>query len=197
MKEWTIAAVAKAQTGDPAALDKLLRGLLPFARSIAHYEQRRSRLSDRDHTFAEAAASHALVKLCEQLPSITVLESSGLSAWLHTVIRNYFIDQTRWNKSRTEMPTDETWVFEAEPHLDNYFLDPQKSSPTDSRLDAVLAKLKPEELDLLNMRFVGKMTKAELAEILGTSQGTVQQRIIRALKKARRLLEQAGYSAKA
>lgn len=193
MQAWTIVTAAKAKAGDEAALNELLKGLLHSAYRIARREQRRSRLSDRDHTFAEDAALHALFTLSQKLPCITIPES-GLLAWLTIVIRNYFIDRTRWKKSQAELLTGETWPFETTPHWDTDPLEQEDPRP-EFPLDAALAKLTPQELDLLTMKFVGKMTDGELAGILGISRGAVKQRVIRVLRKARRLAEEAGYDA--
>ncbi|HVI68976.1 MAG TPA: RNA polymerase sigma factor [Magnetospirillaceae bacterium] len=190
MKEWTIATVARAQAGDQTALDELLRRLLPYAYRIARYEQKRSDLSSRDHTFAEAAASHAVFMLYKRLSDITVPESSGLSAWLHTVIRNYFIDLTKSKKSRAEIPTDQIGAFDTRTHSDSY---PCERPLLSHHMRGALTRLTSDELNLFIMRFHDGASNAAVAVTLGTSETAIKGRSTRVLAKVRRLLKEVGY----
>jgi RNA polymerase sigma-70 factor, ECF subfamily len=63
----------------------------------------------------------------------------------------------------------------------------------DGGLRAALGQLRPDEIELLELRFVQGMKPAEIAQILGSnvSANTVSQRIVRVLERVRQRIAEA------
>lgn len=90
--------------------------------------------------------------------------------WLHTVARNRAIDELRRRqRERPELETVEDRVDEDE-------------GPSQRILDArqALARMTPEEREILHLFVVDRLRAAEIAEMLGTTATAVRMRISRA-----------------
>jgi RNA polymerase sigma-70 factor (ECF subfamily) len=60
-----------------------------------------------------------------------------------------------------------------------------------ARLTAALAELKPEDAQVLVLRYLHDRTNAEIATLFGVSRGTVAIRLFRSRRRLRKLLEKA------
>jgi RNA polymerase sigma-70 factor, ECF subfamily len=78
---------------------------------------------------------------------------------------------------------------------DRYFESPANTPAVDSgeelhaRLAVALAQLRPEDAQVLVMRYLHDRTDVDIARLLGVTRGTVATRLFRARRRLRKLME--------
>lgn len=111
-------------------------------------------------------------------------KKDNLSAWLFTVARNKRVDHYR--KHRRLVPIDSL------PDLISTAPDLTASSIEAEHLAALreqIKLLKPDQQELLELRFAGELTYAEMARILGKREGAVKMSVHRLLNSLKEALE--------
>ncbi len=158
--------VAAAQTGDPGALDALLR---------AHYDRLYAvcrRLTGNDADAADAA-QETLLALVRGLRGFD--GRSRFSTWSYRIAVNASLDELRRRRRRPE------------PGLDDHLAAPpgatgrDLSDDSDRRLDidAALGRLPMEFRTAVVLRDLCGLDYAEIATVLAIPPGTVRSRIAR------------------
>ena len=106
--------------------------------------------------------------------------------WLFRIARNRLTD---WYRRRAVSPVSaaEDEVLEAVPDEDDAYA--ALEDDTNRTVYRVLRGLRPEEREILLMRYIRGMKNPEIAAELGIADKAVSERIRRALAKSRRLLE--------
>jgi RNA polymerase sigma-70 factor (ECF subfamily) len=165
--------VALAAQGDAEAFGML------YARHLHDlYRYFRFRVGD-DHE-AEDLTETAFLRAWEALPTYRLGEFS-FRAWLYRVARNLVADHWR-SRRDVHALTDEAaasmGLEDPRPRPEDILLaEEQKQS-----LEDALSQLRPDHQQILALRFVGGLSHAEAAEVLGTSPGAVRVLQHRALK---------------
>lgn len=104
---------------------------------------------------------------------------SGAFTWIYRVVANVALDAMRSRKRRRARFTDEEAAGEA----------PDEAQGDESRLvaraalrdlDELLAELPPDQRTALVLKELEGLSSAEVAEVMGTSVGAVEQRLVRA-----------------
>ena len=112
-------------------------------------------------------------------------ERASVRTWLVTIARNLLINHLRMAKfRRTENLEDAPEPGKA----DDYGFRQDAISQEVSR---ILTKLKPEERELLAMRYMMDMDNQTIAGVVGADSKAVSQRIMRLLQNCRKLTENA------
>ena len=113
--------------------------------------------------------------------------ATGHRAWLAAIGRNLAIDFLR--KNRREIPSG-TWEVEERKEKDTSesAVDELETFFSDLTVEELLAKLRPEEREVVHLKIVGGMTLAEIAEILKIPMGTAAWRYRNAVKKLKGVL---------
>lgn len=159
--------VARAQAGDKAALDTLLRD---------HYDRmyavcRRLTGSDAD---AADACQEALIAVVRNLGKFD--GRSRFGTWAYRIAVNASLDELRRRKRRPR-PDDATVAIRTE----RANTDPDVGTSVVDRitLDAAIATLSPEFRAAVVLRDIAGLDYAEIAEALEIPAGTVRSRIAR------------------
>jgi RNA polymerase sigma-70 factor (ECF subfamily) len=178
--------LVEAAQRDPARFDALYRRYLAQVYSYAYYEL-------GDHHAAEDATERtflaALGNLARFEERARPADGDGASTfrvWLFQIARNVVANERRAARRRPSEPIDETTVI-ADP------LDVEGDLV--AREDAgaawrAVGRLAGDRRRALVLRFVDEMTTAEIAGILGRSEGAVRVLIHRALRSVARDLEE-------
>lgn len=113
----------------------------------------------------------------------------SFSSWLYTIARNTVIDHYRVTKE----------VYELNDQMPD---DSKSSNPkhvvedtlTSQQLRKAISKLPEGYRDILLLRFIEDMEYAEIAEVLGKSEGAIRITQFRAIKSLRDVLKQMGFT---
>lgn len=110
--------------------------------------------------------------------------------WLLTIARRKLIDA--WREHQPVVGLDDQLADDdAVVALQGVASSPRSAALRDERRGAVqraLATLAPDERELLELRYVGELTPAEIGEALEQRANTVSQRLVRALRRLRAAL---------
>jgi len=133
-----------------------------------------------DQTEAEDVTQQVFIKV---LHSISSFKWKGIpfSAWLFRIARNQVIDYVRKKKRYATVPLDER-VADSD-------IDPQSATERKLDIERVLAatkQLTDSQREVISLRFTSELSVAEVARIMGKSEGAVkalQHSAIAALRK--------------
>jgi RNA polymerase sigma-70 factor (ECF subfamily) len=177
--------LVEAAQADPARFEALYRKYLAQVYSYAYYEL-------RDHHDAEDATERTFLSALTNLPRFEErarpADGEGASTfrvWLFQIARNAVAERHRRRSRRPEAPLEAAASVAA---------------PIDLEADAALhddaaeawravARLPGDRRRALILRFVDEMSTAEIAGVLGRSEGAVRVLIHRALRSVARDLD--------
>jgi RNA polymerase sigma-70 factor (ECF subfamily) len=169
--------IKKAKTYDTEALSELYRRHADAIFRYVYY-----RVGDR--VAAEDLVSDVFVRMLEGLPSY---QDTGrpFEAWLYRIAHARVVDHYRKERSRRGAPVDEGLVAseEQDPHRLVAHRDDAR------RIWEALVDLTDDQQQVISLRFIAGYSTAEVAELLGKTEGAVKALQHRALASLRRLLE--------
>ena len=122
----------------------------------------------QSQTEAEDLAEQVFLKALESSPSFK-WRGAPISAWLFRIARNQVIDYRRTDKSKRTLPLNESLVSDT--------IDPERAAERDSdirQLIQAVGQLTQAQRDVIELRFAGGLSTAEVAKILGKSIGAVR-----------------------
>lgn len=156
--------VKRAQRGDSAAMDALLREHYDSVRAVCH----RIVLNRSD---AEDATQNALINIVRALPRFD--GRSSVSTWIFRIATNAALDEVRRIRRRA-LPSDDPYTIDS--------VTTDGTSAVDARLDvtAALARLDEDHRVALVLRHVADLEYEDIAVILDVPIGTVRSRLSRA-----------------
>ena len=136
-----------------------------------------------DKTEAEDMTQQVFLK---SLQSISSFKWKGVpfSAWLYRIAHNQVVDYLRKKKRRPATLMDESLV--SSDSEDNPQLMAERNIDTE-RLLAATQRLTDAQREVISLRFTSELSTAQVAEIMGKSQGAIkalQHSAIVALRKA-------------
>lgn len=180
--------VARAQGGDLRSFDVLVtqqRGrVYAMIRNMIHNE-----------TEAWDLAQEVFIKAWQALPRFEA--KARFSTWLYRIAHNVVYDHTRKRKIEGDGELNDE-VFAAER------IDPASATTPDmaeapdaalaraelrAKIEAALARLTPEHRAVVVLKDVQGLAYKEIAEVVGTSIGTVMSRLFYARQKLQTLLK--------
>jgi RNA polymerase sigma-70 factor (ECF subfamily) len=133
---------------------------------------------------AEDMAGQVFLKALESISSFK-WRGVPVSAWLFRIAHNQVIDYWRNAKSKGSLPLDELLVSND--------IDPEEVAEVNldiGRLVRALRQLTKAQREVIELRFAAELSTAEVAKILGKSQGAVKVLQHNALKTLRRRLSE-------
>jgi RNA polymerase sigma-70 factor (ECF subfamily) len=168
--------IERAGKGDAEAIGRLYWRYSPAIFRYAYY-----RLGDREA--AQDLTAEVFVRVIEALPRYRQ-RGAPFSAWLYRIAGARIADYYR---TRRRQPTEELSAeFGSkigQPEVET------ESRMAAEELQRVLQDLSPVHQQVIVLRFVERLSHAEVASILGRSEGAVRVLQYRALDALRRLLE--------
>jgi RNA polymerase sigma-70 factor (ECF subfamily) len=169
--------ILRAKQGDKQAIAELYTGHVD---AIYRYIWPRV----RDEAIAEDLTAQVFLKALEGLPGY---EPSGkpFLAWLYRIAYARVVDHWRKQERRATLPLDET-LPAREPRPGELL------EAEDDWITAIdlLAQLTDAQQEVVMLRFIGEMSLAEVAEIMGKTLGATKAVQHRALASLARLLEE-------
>lgn len=107
------------------------------------------------------------------------------ATWIFTIARNRRIDALR--RDNRPLPVPEISLAATDPERPDDLLEARQD---EGRVRAALRRLKPDQVEVIQMAFFQDLTHAEVAQSLSLPLGTVKSRIRNAMIKLRELLDQ-------
>ncbi|WP_066361733.1 RNA polymerase sigma factor [Herbidospora mongoliensis] len=129
-----------------------------------------------DSELAADAVQEALVKIWQK--AATYDPDRELAPWLYTITRRAAVDvhrRTRRAASATDLDAVAGRLAVPPPSLDRQW--------TAVQVSRALARLTPQEAEVLRMAYFEDMTQTEIGEALGVPLGTVKSRTFRAQRR--------------
>lgn len=121
-----------------------------------------------DKTEAEDLAEQVFLKALEAISSFK-WRGAPVSAWLFRIAHNQVIDYRRTTKTKLHLPLDESLVSnDVDPVLES-----ERNLDINQVVQAV-GQLTQAQRDVIELRFAGELSTAEVAKVLGKSQGAVK-----------------------
>jgi RNA polymerase sigma-70 factor (ECF subfamily) len=169
--------IERAKACDEEALGELYRR---HANAIFRYVYYRV----GDQAVAEDMVGDVFVRALEALPSY---QDTGrpFEAWLYRIAHARVVDHYRRQSSRRVAPLDERLAAdeETDPHQLAAFRDES------CQAWAAVSRLTDDQQQVVSLRFIAGYSTAEVARLLGKTEGAVKALQHRALASLRRLLE--------
>ena len=134
---------------------------------------------------AEDLTAEVFLKVLEAVKASAGWKIS-LSGWLYRIAHNLVVDYFRRRHKRESLPLDERLMVAPDnsaPSLERIF--------TQQRLRAAISRLTEDQQQVIILKFVEEMSNAEVAEILGKTEGAVKALQHRALVALRQILQGA------
>jgi RNA polymerase sigma-70 factor (ECF subfamily) len=180
--------LVEAARHDPAEFDALYRKYLPQVYSFAFYEL-------RDHHAAEDATERIFMQALAALPAFEERadsyaaggpeavdgqesEASTFRIWLFRIARNVVANERRRDRRRPVAPLEEAYAVPAAGDV----AETAALREAGSAAWRAVARLPEDRRRAVILRFVDEMSTAEIAEILGRSEGAVRVLLHRALR---------------
>ena len=171
--------VARGQQGDRDALEELY--LIHFDRIYSYLH-----VSVGNRHDAEDLTTQTFLKMLEKIGSFR-WQSAPFSAWLfriaHNLAMDHFRSRRRWQPEE-EVP--EPPAHEAEPSAE---LEAMRTIGRESMLK-MIEKLSPEQQQVLTLKFVFNFANADVATILGKTEGAIKSLQHRALASLQKQITQ-------
>ena len=138
-----------------------------------------------DRGTAEDVHQQVFLEVWQRAPAYDPARASILT-WIMTIARSRAVDQLRRRVPEPHDPSGSQMMALA---VDD---DPERSP--DALVERwqvahLLGRLRPEEAELLRMRFYEELSQTEIAERTGIPLGTVKMRMVSALETLRGLVE--------
>lgn len=149
-------------------------GVAGFGPVVRATEARLFRIALRilaDAADAEDAVQESYMRAFDALSRGRYDEQLRVEAWLVTIVTRVSIDTLRSRKRRPQASDDE-------PHSQRALSEDQLAAVVE--LGRWLNELGPDQRAAVVLKYMEGMTSAEVAAILGVSEGAVEQRLLRA-----------------
>jgi RNA polymerase sigma-70 factor, ECF subfamily len=181
-------SLVRAAQADPAAFDALYRKYLAQVYSFAHHEL-------RDHHEAEDVTERtfllalgALPRFREGAPDEPGGEASTFRVWLFRIARNVVSNHRRTVRRRPTAPLEAAGATPSADDVEGGVL----ARAEVSAAWAAVARLPGDRRRAVVLRFVEEMSTAEIAGVLGRSEGAIRVLLHRALRAVARDLAESG-----
>lgn len=175
------ALVDGVRTGDRDAIAAVYLEVAPRLRAFLRAEVRHGEVADDlvEHTFVELLEGHATIRG----------DGRSLRMWLYRAARNNLYD---WRR-RAARRSDHQLQDEHLAALEDPDPDPERVASERDALDEIrqaLAELSPDQREVLELRLVGELTTAEVADLTDRTVGAVKALQHRGLARLARVLEE-------
>jgi RNA polymerase sigma-70 factor (ECF subfamily) len=177
------ALVARAKSGDRTTFAALYRSYLPNVYKFLYY-----RVGSRTQT--EDMTAEVFLRALRKIGDFT-WTGADFGSWLLRIARNLILDEAKSSRSRLEV-LEETMPEEAAgaaPTAETQVLE----SLSNEEVYRAIKRLKPDQQEIITMRFLQGMNVSDVAKVMGKKEGTVRTLQFRGLKALEKLLVSKGY----
>jgi RNA polymerase sigma factor (sigma-70 family) len=176
------ALVAEAREGDRTAFAALYRMYLPTVYKFLYY-----RVGTKER--AEDMTAEVFLRALRKIGDYT-WTGADFGAWLLRIARNLILDDAKSSRARLEVLNDEM-------PEDSGGEAPTAEAACLENLTCVevykaITKLRPDQREVITLRFLHGMGVGEVAEIMGKKEGTVRTLQFRGLKALEKILVARG-----
>jgi len=144
-----------------------------------------------NHHDAEDLTARTFYRALKHFPRY-VDRGAPFSAYLYRIAHNVVANWHRDTKRRQMVPLEETTLLALQREEPAFASDEQYER---EMLLAAVRRLPPDRQQLLILKFVEQMSNAEIAEVMGRSEGAIKSLYHRTLTALRRECEQMGWAA--
>ncbi|MBC7231745.1 MAG: sigma-70 family RNA polymerase sigma factor [Chloroflexi bacterium] len=130
---------------------------------------------------AEDLTATVFLRMLEAIRSSKAWQTS-FSGWLYRIAHNLVVDHFRAGR-QDDVPLDE-WPVASHEHP----ADVAERSLTQQRLRAAISQLTEEQSLVITLKFLEGMSNAEIAQLMGKSEGAIKSLQFRALAALRRII---------
>lgn len=167
----------RCQAGDPGAFDDLVavmeRPLLYYAISLT---------GNQDDGLD--VLQDVWIKVLRRIGQLK--EPGALRAWLYSITHGVAIDRIRRRRTREKAEEEHFAAFnEAE--------EPDFAEDDASAIHEAMSEIGLKHREVLALHFLQDLSMADIAQIVGCSEGTVRSRIFYAKKAIKQILMRGGY----
>ena len=177
------ALVERAVAGEREAFAALYRQYLPTVYKFLYYRL------NQNKAMAEDMTGEVFLRALRKVADFN-WTGADFGSWLLRIARNLILDNAKSSRAKREILGDEL---------------PEDTTPEDCGTEAqvvqamtnegvyaAIKKLSPDQRDVITMRFIQGLDVAEVAEAMGTKEGTVRTLQFRGLKALQKLLVKGG-----
>lgn len=111
----------------------------------------------------------------------------SFSSWLYKIAHNNVL---KWYREQSKMQMTELEEGFEIPDKDTDHARDIVEKETRGEIQEILAKLEPEEREIVRLKFFEEASNIEIAEIMGLSANHIGVKVFRALKKVKQLMSQ-------
>lgn len=181
--------VARTQSGDPTAFDRLVVKHSPRLYGLVYHMT--SNHEDTDDLLQDVFA--------KAYRSITSFRGkSSFYTWMHTIAVNMTINFLKKRGRRFQMSLDDVDAGiqtdrEFLEKIANHSVNPSRQASLgelQQRLNEAMQKLSPDHRAVVTMFDIQDMAHGEIAKIMGVSEGTIRSRLFYAHKQLQNYLEE-------
>jgi len=169
--------IRRAKECDPSAFARIYERYYQDIYNYIYY-----RVKGNIH-LAEDLTSEVFLKALESIASFT-FRGIPISAWLFRIARTMLAQYFRKETGAVDLPLEEE-VLPTEVGPSEIF----ERELTQQQLARALSNLTEEQQDVIILKFVDGLSNAEVAQILGKSEGAIKSLQHRALNTLNRILE--------
>jgi len=173
--------VLKAQRGDRAALEQLLRDSYPALRRVA------SRLV-RNRDAAQDVVQETAAKVAQNIEQLS--KPSAFSSWAYTILRREVVELSR---KRKRNPGESISYDDTELAVPS--ADPPPPFEASEEMTQCLRRLQKDDREVLDLHYWHGLEVREIGAMRGIAAGTVKVRLFRARYRLRDLLCKTGMAA--
>ena len=174
--------VARAKDGDRAAFAALYRQYLPTVYKFLFY-----RVGNK--TQAEDMTAEVFLRALRKIGDFT-WTGADFGAWLLRIARNLVLDEAKSSRARLEVLNDEMPEDSAGQSAPAEAACLEKL--TNVEVYKAIKKLRPDQQEVITLRFLHGMGVGEVAEVMGKKEGTVRTLQFRGLKALEKILVARG-----
>lgn len=169
--------IQRAQKGNKDAFGEIYK---IYFKKIYRY----CRINLGSEETAKDVVQETFLKAWRALPTFSFDNGGSIQAFLFRIARNLIIDLSR---KRKELPLDTALEIVAKDDMEE-----KLDRKNDIKLvQQALSKLAPEDKQIMILRFFEEMPTAQIAQIVGISEGNLRVRLYRALKKLKEIISKA------
>lgn len=166
-----------AERGDVEAFRKLFQSYAPRVKS---YMMRQG----ADANTAEELAQETMMAVWRKAGLYSV-EKGSATTWIYTIARNLRIDRLRRELTWVALPESHDQIASTDALPDDVLTEHERKM----RVQAALAGLPQDQLEVVSLSYIEGLSHSEIAERLGLPLGTVKSRMRLAYQKIRDLVE--------